>query len=103
MHAATVLGSLCKDNELWVKVLIRGCIPPLVGLLKSSSVKCRNADAKTIYVVSEGGAKDHVGFKIFSTEGVVSDLWKQLEKGLKGGHLLNDLMTCALRNQKYWH
>ena len=84
MQAATVLGSLCKDNELWVKVLIRGCIPPLVGLLKSSSVEGRIAAAKTIYVVSEGGAKDHVGFKIFSTEGVVSDLWKQLEKGAQG-------------------
>ncbi|KAL8199625.1 hypothetical protein R6Q57_013193 [Mikania cordata] len=98
MQAATVLGSLCKENELRVKVLLGGCIPPLLGLLKSTSVEGRIAAAKTIYAVSQGGAKDHVGSKIFSTEGVVPVLWKQLEKGLKGGHLVDDLLTGALRN-----
>ncbi|XP_071734018.1 protein CELLULOSE SYNTHASE INTERACTIVE 1 [Rutidosis leptorrhynchoides] len=98
MQAATVLGSLCKENELRVKVLLGGCIPPLLGLLKSSSVEGRIAAAKTIYAVSQGGAKDHVGSKIFSTEGVVPVLWKQLEKGLRGGHLVDDLLTGALRN-----
>ncbi|KAL7603305.1 hypothetical protein Lser_V15G19345 [Lactuca serriola] len=98
MQAATVLGSLCKENELRVKVLLGGCIPPLLGLLKSSSVEGRIAGAKTIYAVSQGGAKDHVGSKIFSTEGVVPVLWEQLEKGLKGGHLVDDLLTGALRN-----
>ncbi|XP_076919159.1 protein CELLULOSE SYNTHASE INTERACTIVE 1-like [Bidens hawaiensis] len=98
MQAATVLGSLCKENELRVKVLLGGCIPPLLGLLKSTSVEGRIAAAKTIYAVSQGGAKDHVGSKIFSTEGVVPVLWKQLEKGFKGGHLVDDLLTGALRN-----
>ncbi|KAM0039377.1 putative C2 domain, armadillo-like helical, C2 domain superfamily protein [Helianthus debilis subsp. tardiflorus] len=98
MQAATVLGSLCKENELRVKVLLGGCIPPLLSLLKSTSVEARIASAKTIYAVSQGGAKDHVGSKIFSTEGVVPVLWKQLEKGLKGGHLVDDLLTGALRN-----
>ncbi|KAI3669335.1 hypothetical protein L6452_40567 [Arctium lappa] len=98
MQAATVLGSLCKENELRVKVLLGGCIPPLLGLLKSSSVEGRIAAAKTIYAVSQGGAKDHVGSKIFSTEGVVPVLWEQLQKGLKGGHLVDDLLTGALRN-----
>ncbi|KAL4582918.1 hypothetical protein LXL04_007479 [Taraxacum kok-saghyz] len=98
MQAATVLGSLCKENELRVKVLLGGCIPPLLGLLKSSSVEGRIAGAKTIYAVSQGGAKDHVGSKIFSTEGVVPVLWEQLEKGLKGGHLVDDLLTGSLRN-----
>ncbi|KAI7750216.1 hypothetical protein M8C21_026313 [Ambrosia artemisiifolia] len=98
MQAATVLGSLCKENELRVKVLLGGCIPPLLSLLKSTSVEGRIAAAKTIYAVSQGGAKDHVGSKIFSTEGVVPVLWKQLEKGLKGGHLVDDLLTGALRN-----
>ncbi|KAI3767728.1 hypothetical protein L2E82_18092 [Cichorium intybus] len=98
MQAATVLGSLCKENELRVKVLLGGCIPPLLGLLKSTSLEGRIAGAKTIYAVSQGGAKDHVGSKIFSTEGVVPVLWEQLEKGLKGGHLVDDLLTGALRN-----
>ncbi|CAH8282877.1 unnamed protein product [Eruca vesicaria subsp. sativa] len=38
-QAATGLGSLCKEKELRVKVLLGECIPPLLGLLKSSSVE----------------------------------------------------------------
>ncbi|KAI5669952.1 hypothetical protein M9H77_19805 [Catharanthus roseus] len=98
MQAATVLGSLCKENELRVKVLLGGCIPPLLGLLKSSSAEGQIAAAKTIYAVSQGGAKDHVGSKIFSTEGVVPVLWEQLAKGLKAGNIVDDLLTGALRN-----
>uniref|UniRef100_A0A3Q7G5W3 C2 domain-containing protein n=1 Tax=Solanum lycopersicum TaxID=4081 RepID=A0A3Q7G5W3_SOLLC len=98
MQAATVLGSLCKENELRVKVLLGGCIPPLLGLLKSSSADSQIASAKTIYAVSQGGAKDHVGSKIFSTEGVVPVLWEQLKKGLKAGNIVDDLLTGALKN-----
>ncbi|THF99623.1 hypothetical protein TEA_029639 [Camellia sinensis var. sinensis] len=98
MQAATVLGSLCKENELRVKVLLGGCIPPLLGLLRSSSAEGQVAAAKTIYAVSQGFARDHVGSKIFSTEGVVPVLWKQLEKGLKAGNLVDNLLTGALRN-----
>ncbi|GAA0159552.1 hypothetical protein LIER_16300 [Lithospermum erythrorhizon] len=98
IQAAIVLGSLCKENELRVKVLLGGCIPPLLGLLKSSSVDAQLASAKTIYAVSQGGVKDHVGSKIFSTEGVVPVLWKQLKKGLKAGNLVDELLTGALKN-----
>ncbi|KAL8110730.1 hypothetical protein AgCh_026460 [Apium graveolens] len=98
IQAATVLGSLCKENELRVKVLLGGCIPPLLGLLRSSSVEGQIASAKTIYAVSQGGAKDHVGSKIFSTEGVVPVLWGQLEKGLKAGNVVDSLLTGALKN-----
>ncbi|KAG5245232.1 protein CELLULOSE SYNTHASE INTERACTIVE [Salix suchowensis] len=84
IQAATVLGSLCKENELRVKVLLGGCIPPLLGLLKSSSEEGQIAAAKTIYAVSQGGAKDHVGSKIFSTEGVCK--------------LVDNLLTGALKN-----
>ncbi|EPS62804.1 hypothetical protein M569_11984 [Genlisea aurea] len=94
IQAATVLGSLCKENELRVKVLLGGCIPPLLGLLKSNSADGQVAAAKTIYAVSQGGTKDHVGSKIFSTEGVVPVLWEQLEKGLQ----VDDLLTGTLRN-----
>lgn len=97
IQAATVLGSLCKENELRVKVLLGGCIPPLLGLLKSSSSESQVAAAKTIYAVSQGGARDHVGSKIFSTEGVVPVLWEQLHKGLKSGNVVS-LLTGALRN-----
>lgn len=41
IQATTVLGSLCKENELRVKVLLGGFIPPLLGLLKSSSTEGR--------------------------------------------------------------
>ena len=97
IQAATVLGSLCKENELRVKVLLGGCIPPLLGLLKSSSSEGQIAAAKTIYAVSQGGARDHVGSKIFSTEGVVPVLWEQLHNGLKSGNVVG-LLTGALRN-----
>ncbi|KAL6554836.1 Interactor with COP9 signalosome (CSN) complex [Orobanche gracilis] len=98
IQAASVLGSLCKENELRVKVLLGGCIPPLLGLLKSNSAEGQIAAAKTIFAVSQGDAKDHIGSKIFSTEGVVPVLWGQLEKGLKAGNVVDDLLTGALRN-----
>lgn len=98
MQAATVLGSLCKENELRVKVLLGGCIPPLLGLLKSSSAEGQIAAAKTIYSVSQGGARDYVGSKIFSTEGVVPVLWELLQNGVKAGNLVDNLLTGALRN-----
>ncbi|XP_015580740.2 protein CELLULOSE SYNTHASE INTERACTIVE 1 [Ricinus communis] len=98
IQAATVLGSLCKENELRVKVLLGGCIPPLLGLLKSSSADGQIAAAKTIYAVSQGGARDHVGSKIFSTEGVVPVLWELLKNGLKTGNLVDNLLTGALKN-----
>ena len=66
IQAATILWSLCKENELRVKVLLGGCIPPLLGLLRSTSAEAQIAAAKMIYAVSQGGAKDHVGSKIFS-------------------------------------
>ncbi|WOG93713.1 hypothetical protein DCAR_0313000 [Daucus carota subsp. sativus] len=98
IQSATVLGSLCKENELRIKVLLGGCIPPLLGLLRSSSAEGQVAAAKTIFAVSQGGAKDHVGSKIFSTEGVVPVLWGQLEKGLKAGNVVDNLLTGALKN-----
>ena len=96
--AATVLGSLCKEEELRVKVLLGGCIPPLLGLLKSSSAEGQIAAAKTIYAVSQGGIRDHVGSKIFSTEGVVPVLWDQLKNGPKNESIVNSLLTGALKN-----
>ncbi|KAF8377270.1 hypothetical protein HHK36_030645 [Tetracentron sinense] len=98
MQAATVLGSLCKEDELRVKVLLGGCIPPLLGLLRSGSAEGQMAAAKAIYAVSQGGARDHVGSKIFSTEGVVPVLWEQLENGLKAGNSVDNLLTGSLRN-----
>ncbi|KAK7311151.1 hypothetical protein RJT34_09090 [Clitoria ternatea] len=108
IQAATVLGSLCKENELRVKVLLGGCIPPLLGLLKSSSADAQVAAAKTIFAVSQGGAKDHVGSKIFSTEGVVPVLWEQLQKGMKTGNVVDNLLTGALKNlssstERFWN
>ncbi|KAH9295260.1 hypothetical protein KI387_038848, partial [Taxus chinensis] len=98
IHAARVLGSLCREEELRVKVLLGGCIPPLLGLLKSGSADAQIAAAKAIHSVSQGGAKDHVGSKIFSTEGVVPMLWEQLQPGLKIGKSVDGLLTGALRN-----
>ncbi|XP_065019414.1 protein CELLULOSE SYNTHASE INTERACTIVE 1-like [Musa acuminata AAA Group] len=98
MLAASVLGSLCKEEELRIKVLLGGCIPPLLALLKSSSVEGRTEAAKTIYAVSQGGAKDHVGSKIFSTEGVVPVLWDQLKNFPRNENMVDSLLTGALKN-----
>lgn len=107
LQAATVLGSLCKDDELRVKVLLGGCIPPLLGLLRSNSSDGQIAAAKAIYAVSQGGARDHVGSKIFSTEGVVPVLWEQLGSRPKAGKVVDNLLTGALRNlssstERFW-
>lgn len=98
MLAATVLGSLCKEEELRVKVLLGGCIPPLLALLRSKSAESQTAAAKTIYAVSQGGIRDHVGSKIFSTENVVPVLWEQLKISLKNESLVDGLLTGALKN-----
>ncbi|KAL5200774.1 hypothetical protein ABZP36_021977 [Zizania latifolia] len=98
MLAASVLGSLCKEDELRVKVLLGGCIPPLLALLKSKSAESQTAAAKTIYAVSQGGIRDHVGSKIFSTENVVPVLWEQLKVSLKNESSVDGLLTGALKN-----
>ncbi|XP_010916918.1 protein CELLULOSE SYNTHASE INTERACTIVE 1 [Elaeis guineensis] len=98
IQAATVLGTLCKEDELRVKVLLGGCVPPLLVLLRSSLVEGHIAAAKAIYAVSQGGARDHVGSKIFSTEGVVPVLWEQIKSRIKNGSMVDDLLTGALRN-----
>ncbi|KAL5992282.1 Interactor with COP9 signalosome (CSN) complex [Asimina triloba] len=98
IQAANVLGLLCREDELRVKVLLGGCIPPLLGLLKSSSPEGQLAAAKTIYAVSQGGVRDHVGSKIFSTEGVVPVLWEQLQDGFKAENSVGNLLTGTLRN-----
>ncbi|AQL01006.1 binding [Zea mays] len=98
MLAATVLGSLCKEEELRVKVLLGGCIPPLLALLRSKSAESQTAAAKTIYAVSQGGIRDHVGSKIFFTENVVPVLWEQLKISLKNESLVDGLLTGALKN-----
>lgn len=98
MMAAAVLGSLCSEEELRMKVLLGGCIPPLLTLLKSNLPEGQMAAAKTIYAVSQGSTRDHVGSKIFSTEGVVVVLWEQLKNGLSNESLVDILLTGALKN-----
>ncbi|XP_078444908.1 binding protein [Wolffia australiana] len=96
--SSTVLTCLCKEDELRVKVLLGGSIPALLALLKSSSKEGQMAAAETIHAVSQGGAKDHVGSKIFSTEGVVPVLWEKLKNGLQEAGLVDTLLTGTLRN-----
>ncbi|KAI8003905.1 Protein CELLULOSE SYNTHASE INTERACTIVE 3 [Camellia lanceoleosa] len=79
VNVAATLSVLCKDDDLRLKVLLGGCIPPLLSLLKSESTEARKAAAEAIYEVSSGGlSDDHVGMKIFVTESVVPTLWEQL-------------------------
>ncbi|XP_043719961.1 protein CELLULOSE SYNTHASE INTERACTIVE 3-like [Telopea speciosissima] len=99
VNVAATLSSLCKEEELQLKVLLGGCIPPLLALLKSESSEARKAAAETIYEVSCGGlSDDHVGMKIFVTEGVVPTLWDQLNPNIKQDKVVEGFVTGALRN-----
>eukprot|EP00250_Pteridium_aquilinum_P021586 c25167_g1_i2 orf=367-6780(+) len=98
MNAAGILGALCQEEDLRVKVLLGGCIPPLLALLKVNSPDAQLAAAQTIYAVSQGGVTDHVGCKIFATEGVVPKLWEQLQPKQNLDWSVEGLITGALQN-----
>lgn len=97
VNVASTLSILCKDLRL--KVLLGGCIPPLLSVLKYESTDARKAAAEAIYEVSSGGlSDDHVGMKIFVTEGVVPTLWNQLHPQNKEDKVVEGFITGALRN-----
>ncbi|OWM85108.1 hypothetical protein CDL15_Pgr027895 [Punica granatum] len=99
VNVATTLSVLCKDEELRLRVLLGGCVPPLLSLLKSESTEARKAAAEAIYEVSSGGlSDDHVGMKIFVTEGVVPTLWDQLNPDFKQDKVVEGFVIGALRN-----
>ncbi|MCO5597775.1 hypothetical protein L7F22_051857 [Adiantum nelumboides] len=98
MNAAGILGALCQEEELRVKVLLGGCIPPLLAVLKVNSPDAQLAAAQTIYAVSQGGVTDQVGCKIFSTEGVVPKLWEQLQPKQNLDWSVEGLVTGTLQN-----
>ncbi|KAJ8773386.1 hypothetical protein K2173_028563 [Erythroxylum novogranatense] len=99
VNVAATLSLLCQDDELRVKVLLGGCIPPLLSLLKSEFIEARKAAAEAIYEVSSGGlSDDHVGKKIFVTESVVPTLWDQLNPKSKQDKVVQGFVTGALRN-----
>ena len=52
-NVAATLTALCKDEDLRLKVLLGGCIPPLLSLLKSESTEARKAAAEAIFEVSD--------------------------------------------------
>ncbi|KAL5982783.1 Protein CELLULOSE SYNTHASE INTERACTIVE 3 [Asimina triloba] len=99
VNVASTLSALCKEEDLRVKVLLGGCIPPLLSLLKSDASDARKAAAEAIFEVSSGGlSDDHVGMKIFVTEGVVPTLWDQLNPKIKQDKVVEGFVTGALRN-----
>ncbi|KAJ0025910.1 hypothetical protein Pint_08140 [Pistacia integerrima] len=99
VNVAATLSVLCKDEELRLKVLLGGCIPPLLSLLKSESTEARKAAAEAIYEVSSGGlSDDHIGMKIFITEDVVPSLWDQLDPKNQQDKVVQGFVTGALRN-----
>lgn len=99
INVAATLSVLCRDEDLRVRVLLGGCIPPLLSMLKSVSVEARKVAAEAIQAVSSGGlSDDHVGMKIFVTEGVVPTLWEQLNPKSKQDKTVEAFITGALRN-----
>lgn len=99
INVAATLSVLCKEEDLRVKVLLGGCIPPLLSLLKSDATEARKAAAEALCEVSSGGlSDDHVGMKIFVTEGVVPTLWEQLNTKYKQDKVVEGFVTGTLRN-----
>ncbi len=99
VNAAALLSALCKEEDLRVKVLLGGCIPPLLSLLKSESTEAKKAAAEAIFEVSSGGlSDDHIGMKIFVTEGVVPTLWDMLKPKSHQDKVVEGFVTGALRN-----
>ncbi|XP_022940430.1 protein CELLULOSE SYNTHASE INTERACTIVE 3-like isoform X1 [Cucurbita moschata] len=99
VNVARILSVLCKDDELRLKVLLGGCIPPLLSLLKSESIEASKAAAEAIYEVSSNGLlNDRVGMKIFVTEGVVPTLWDQLNPNNRQDKVVEGFITGSLRN-----
>ncbi|CAI0600497.1 unnamed protein product [Linum tenue] len=99
LNVAATLSVMSKDDDLRVKVLLGGCIPPLLLLLKSESPEARKAAAESIYEVSSGWPPDdHIGMKIFLAESVVPTLWDQLDPKNKQDKVVQGYVTGALRN-----
>ncbi|XP_057795726.1 protein CELLULOSE SYNTHASE INTERACTIVE 3 isoform X2 [Salvia miltiorrhiza] len=99
INVAATLSALCKEEDLRLKVLLGGCIPHLLSLLKSDATEARKAAAEALCEVSSGGlSDDHVGMKIFVTEGVVSSLWEALNAKYKQEKVVEGFITGALRN-----
>ncbi|XP_010530212.1 PREDICTED: uncharacterized protein LOC104806830 [Tarenaya hassleriana] len=108
LNVASILNVLCKDENLRSKVLIGGCIPPLLSLLKSESVDAKKAASAALYEVSFCGMRDdNVGSKIFVTEGVVPSLWDQLKRKKNHdktveGHVLGALSNLCSDKEQFW-
>ncbi|CAN4099661.1 unnamed protein product [Withania somnifera] len=99
VNVASTLTVLCRDEDMRLKVLLGGCIPPLLSLLKSDSVEARKAAAEAIFMVSSCGVSDdHIGMKIFITEGVLPTLWEQLSSKKKKDKAVEGFIVGALRN-----
>lgn len=99
VNVAATLSALCKEEDLRLRVLLGGCVPPLLSLLRSEATNARRAAAEAIFEVSSGSlSDDHVGMKIFVTEGVVPTLWDQLNPKINQDRVVEGFVTGALRN-----
>lgn len=105
-NVAEMLRVLCKDKDLRVKILLGGCIPSLLLLLKSDATETRKAAAESLCELSSNGLSD-TGMKIFVTEGVVPALWEQLYQKKEKDKAIEGFITGALSNlcgykDRYW-
>ncbi|KAL5993175.1 hypothetical protein ACLOJK_014098 [Asimina triloba] len=108
VNVAATLIALCKEEDLRVRVLLGGCIPPLLALLKSKAMDARRTAAEAIFELSSGGlSDDYVGMRIFVSEGVVPVLWDQLNPKIQQDKVVEGFVTGTLRNlcgdrEGYW-
>ncbi|XP_031115240.1 protein CELLULOSE SYNTHASE INTERACTIVE 3 [Ipomoea triloba] len=98
-NVAATLSVLCKDDDLRLKVILGGCIPPLLTILKSETGEARKAAAEAVFkVTSSGLSDDPVGIRIFTTEGVVPALWQLMISDRNQDKVVEVFVTGSLRN-----
>ncbi|CAI6002567.1 unnamed protein product [Closterium sp. NIES-65] len=101
-HAAATLGAICDEQELRVKVLLGGCIPPMLALLRNGPKDSQMVAAEALFAMSKAGSgRDAVGSRIFASEGVVPALLQQLQKHAGIHPDVLGLVTGAMRNLCY--
>ncbi|CAI5473610.1 unnamed protein product [Closterium sp. Yama58-4] len=101
-HAAATLGAICDEQELRVKVLLGGCIPPMLALLRNGPKDSQMVAAEALFAMSKAGSgRDAVGSRIFASEGVVPALLQQLQKHAGIHPDVLALVTGAMRNLCY--
>ncbi|KAG8089357.1 hypothetical protein GUJ93_ZPchr0011g27393 [Zizania palustris] len=98
-EARVLIGSHSQAIPLFISILRSGTSGAKVNAAALLSALSKKAAAEAIFEVSSGGiSDDHIGMKIFVTEGVVLTLWDLLNPRSRQDRVVEGFVTGALRN-----